>query len=456
MSGDTIAFAKMLPVRFNQDIRNLIRPPHRSVKPFIYHQHTSNMNYTFSIFLTLFFSSTFPLSASTIHFEGNKDTTNYRKIHESLFTIDTHTDTPMSFAHDTFDMGVEHNPYLTGSKVDLIRMKKGGLDAVFLAAFIGQGKRDAEGNAAARKEVIHIIQAIDSMLVIQSALAELALTPDQALSIAGKGKSAILIGVENGYPIGNDLSMVDTLYRMGARYITLCHTRNNDICDSSNDTAFFNGLSSFGEQVVKRMNKLGMIIDVSHISDSSFFDVLRLSHVPVMASHSSSRAICDNPRNLTDPMLVALARNGGVAQVCLLSDYVKKGEPNPAKDSAKAALKMKYGEYAKLSAEKQKEYRQEYHALDNVYPSPLATVSDLCDHIDHMVKVAGIDHVGIGSDFDGGGGLADCYDVSQFPNITRELLKRGYSISDLKKIWGGNFLRVFKEVQAGATANINP
>jgi membrane dipeptidase len=376
------------------------------------------------------------------------DTSRYREIHERLFTIDTHTDTPMNFAGDTFDMSKSHDPYLTGSRVDLPRMKKGGLDAVFLAVFIGQGQRTPAGNAKAKEEALNIFGSIDTMLARNTQLATLALNPTDAVKINKTGKRALFIGLENGYPIGNDIHMVEKFYQLGARYITLCHTKNNDLCDSSNDTTNFNGLSTFGEDVVREMNRLGMMIDVSHISDSSFFDVLRITRTPVIASHSSSRSVCDNPRNLSDEMLQALARNGGVAQVCLLSDYVKPHTPFPARDSARAAVRRKFGDYYKLDEETQRRFRAEWREIDKIYPPKLATVADLCDHIDHMIQIAGIDHVGIGSDFDGGGGLADCIDVSQFAMITKELLRRGYNQEQLAKIWGGNFLRVFNEVIA--------
>jgi membrane dipeptidase len=416
--------------------------------PIIYRQ----MKIKFSILLlSVLFLSCKPSRSAT----PESDTSRYREIHESLFTIDTHTDTPMNFVGDTFDMSKVHDPYATGSQVDLPRMKKGGLDAIFLAVFIGQGQRTPEGNAKAKEEALNIFSAIDTMLARNMQLAALALNPSDVKKIIETGKRALFIGLENGYPIGNDIQMVEKFYQLGARYITLCHSKNNDICDSSNDTTNFVGLSSFGEDVVREMNRLGMLIDVSHISDSSFFDVLRITRTPVIASHSSSRAVCDNPRNLSDEMLLALAKNGGVAQVCLLSDYVKPHTPFPARDSARAAVRKKFGDYYKLDEETQRRFRAEWREIDRIYPPKLANVADLCDHIDHMVEVAGIDHVGIGSDFDGGGGLADCYDVSQFPLITKELLHRGYSREQLTKIWGGNFLRVFNEVIAASGKSKN-
>jgi membrane dipeptidase len=192
-----------------------------------------------------------------------------------------------------------------------------------------------------------------------------------------------------------------------------------------------------------------MMIDVSHASDSAFYDVIRLSKAPVIASHSCVRAICDNPRNMSDDMLRALAKNGGVIQMCILSDYVKEMPSNARRDSAMAAFRAKHNG-KQYSREERKVVVKEWHMLDVDYPPVLASVSDVVDHIDHIVKVAGINHVGIGTDFDGGGGVEGCYDVSEMGNITLELLRRGYSEQDIRKIWGGNFMRVFKEVEKRA------
>ena len=196
------------------------------------------------------------------------------------------------------------------------------------------------------------------------------------------------------------------------------------------------------------MNRLGMIIDVSHISDKSFYDVIELSTTPVIASHSCARAICDNPRNLDDEMLKKLAENGGVIQMCILSSYVKKPEPYPERDSAFVALRTKYNNFNDLTDEQMDSARTEWYAVERDFPQKLANVSDVVDHIDHIIEVAGIDHVGIGTDFDGGGGVEDCFDVSEMGNITRELVKRGYTLKEIEKIWGGNFMRVFREVES--------
>lgn len=345
-------------------------------------------------------------------------------------------------------MNARHDYEKEGSRLDFPRMKEGGLDAVFFGAFVGQRVRNEEGNMKAKERVVATIDSIYVHLDEWKETAGLALVPDDAYRLEKEGKRAVFIGIENGYAIGNDLQNIEEFYEKGARYITLCHTKNNNICDSSTDSTEHHGLSGFGKEVVKEMNLTGMMIDVSHISDSSFYQVLALTNVPVIASHSCARAICDSPRNLSDDMLKALAVNGGVIQMCILSDYVKKSEPFPARDSAFQALRDKYGNFENLTPEMEKQAWAEWDDLDKVYPRRLATISEAVDHIDHIVQVAGIDHVGIGTDFDGGGGLADCRDVSQLGGITLELVKRGYSENDIRKIWGGNLMRVMGEVQA--------
>jgi len=377
------------------------------------------------------------------------------KIHHKILTVDSHTDTPLNLMDRGFDLSKRHDPQKDHSKLDFPRMKEGGMDASFFAVFVSQGKRTPEGNLRAKQRADDLFDSIYAVLARFPGEAGLAVSPADAWKLKRQGKRAIFIGMENGYSIGNDLSLIQTYYTKGARYITLCHTRNNDICDSSTDSTEYNGLSEFGNSVVKFMNKTGMMVDVSHMSDKSFYDVIALSKAPVIASHSCSRALCNNPRNMDDAMLQALAKNGGVIQMCILSAYVKKQAPNPARDSAFASLRKKYQNFDNLSKAEMDNARREWDALDDKYQEPLATVSDVVDHIDHIVKIAGIDHVGIGTDFDGGGGVTGCFDVSQMKNITLELLKRGYTTGAIRKIWGGNLMRVMKKVRKVAR-KLNP
>lgn len=373
----------------------------------------------------------------------------FYEFHKSLYTIDSHTDTPLLFTRTDFDFGTYHDPRKSGSKVDLPRMEQGMQDGIFLAVFLGQKERTDEGNLKAKQKAFEILDSIYSVAGKYPDKIGIARSPDEFYTNTKNGKHSFFIGIENAYPIGKDLDLIDSFYNAGARYITLCHTKNNDICDSSTDTVEHNGLSDFGKKTVERMNQLGMMIDISHASDKTFYDVIQFSTKPIIASHSCARAICDNPRNLDDKMLKALAKNGGVIQVCILSDYVKTPAPNPERDSAKNAVIEKHGNYYSLDDKGKNAFIDDWHAVDNNFPAILANVSDVVDHIDHIVKIAGIEHVGIGTDFDGGGGVEDCYDVSELPNITKELLSRGYSDKEIRKIWGENLLRVMKETGSG-------
>jgi len=374
------------------------------------------------------------------------------QIHKDVFTVDSHNDTPMRLGDSTFDIAAAHDPRKGGGKMDFPRMKEGGLDGAFFAVFTGQGPLTDEGRASAYQRAKATYDQIYKAAAKHSDVAAVALTPKDGYKLEKEGKISMFIGMENGYPLGLDIKRVEEFYRLGTRYITLCHSQNNDICDSSTDRKgpLHNGLSNFGTEVVKEMNRLGIMIDVSHMADKSFYDVISTSKTPVIASHSCARALCNNPRNLDDDMLKALAKNGGVIQMCILSGYVKSPEPNPERDQAEAAIRTKYGDWSKLSQEDLKAARTELNALRQKYPEKLATVSDMVDHIDHIVGIAGIDHVGVGTDFDGGGGLADCYDASEMGNITIELVRRGYSKKDIEKIWGGNLFRVMNEVEAFA------
>jgi membrane dipeptidase len=284
-----------------------------------------------------------------------------------------------------------------------------------------------------------------------SSMIGLAVDPAGARRLKKEGRLTAFIGMENGYPIGRDLSLIGLFYDKGVRYITLCHSSDNDICDSSTDRRDpgDKGLSDFGRQFVAECNRLGMIIDLSHASDKSFFDVLAASKAPVIASHSSARAVSDNPRNLTDDQLRALARNGGVIQICFLSDYVKTFPVAPERAQALKELEAKYGNMRAIQDEAlRQKARADWEAVNEKFPQPRPTVKDLVDHIDHVKKVVGVDFVGIGTDFDGGGGISGCDDVSGMIHVTEELIRRGYSDQEIGKIWGGNFFRVFEKVIA--------
>lgn len=378
------------------------------------------------------------------HSQTNKD--ELERIHKSAPVTDTHTDTPMQIIQGEFDIDVRNTP--PESRVDFVRLQEGDVDAIFFAAYTGQRKRTPE-NYDKAYHLAH--QMIDSTIAVtnrNSDVAMLASAAKDRSKAEKKGKTAIYIGMENGFPIATDLSRIEEFYNRGVRYITLCHSSNNDICDSSTDSSGpeHDGVSPFGKKVISEMNRLGMIIDVSHVSDKSFFDIIECSEAPVIASHSSVDALCDHDRNMSDDMLKTLAQNGGVIQICILGNYIKT-DTTSMNYIKKRELQEKYNNWEYKNEEEKRQARAEYRKVNKEYPKVLPTVSDAVDHIDHVVDLVGVDYVGIGSDFDGGGGLADCQDVSQFINITEELIKRGYSESDIHKIWGGNFTRVFKEVE---------
>jgi membrane dipeptidase len=371
-----------------------------------------------------------------------------QRIHEKCLTVDTHCDTPMLMIKPDFSVRAENKaPH---SRVDLPRMKKGGLDAIFFAVFTGQKPRTEENYQKTYALANQMLDSIHTMLKHNSDLATLALKADDLAKIEKTGKRAIYIGMENGFPLAKDISRVEEFYKRGVRYITLCHSYHNDICDSSSDSkpAEHNGISVFGKQVIAEMNRLGMMVDVSHASDKSFFDAVELSKAPVIASHSSVRAVAKHNRNMTDEMIQKLAEKHGVIQICLLDEYIKKPDTTSVKFQRMKQIHKRYKEGMDKMSETEKETLfKEWDEVQAMNPEEMPSIKNMVDHIDHVTKLVGVDYVGIGSDFDGGGGLRDCADVSQFPNITMELLRRGYTEKEIRKIWGGNLLRVFKEVE---------
>ncbi|MBM4088566.1 MAG: membrane dipeptidase, partial [Planctomycetes bacterium] len=288
---------------------------------------------------------------------------------------------------------------------------------------------------------------------------ELALSPDDVERIVAGGKRAIAIGIENGYPIGTDLARVKKFHDLGVRYITLSHNGHNQICDSCNPSARLGdpgsrhgGLSGFGRQVVAEMNRLGIMVDVSHVSPETFWDVMAVSRAPVIASHSGCRALNDISRNLDDRQLKALAENGGVIQIVALDSFLKAIPPalGQAMNEAAKELGVPIGpdgpHYDAMTSDQYRQYRRRVQELNREHA--LAGIKEYVDHIDHAVEVAGIDHVGIGTDFDGGGGIPGFENHAEALNVTVELVRRGYVEDAIRKIWGGNLLRVWRKVQS--------
>ncbi|MEM8676755.1 MAG: dipeptidase [Cyanobacteria bacterium P01_G01_bin.67] len=375
------------------------------------------------------------------------------EIHDRLLTIDSHIDWPMrQFLNPEFDPSIKHEPGLADSgQWDLVRMTEGGLDAVFMSIFTVQKERNTEAYQQAKAHANKLIDLTEKLVVDNPEQIAIALTPEDAKRHEQQGKKSIFLGMENGYPLGKDLENVQHFYQRGIRYITLTHSKNNDLGDSSTDeTQEWSGLSPFGAEVIQEMNRLGIMIDISHVHDDTFWDVIELTQAPIIASHSSASKLRDVPRNMNDDLLRAIKNNGGVVQLCLLGDYIKEVEQSSEREAALEALSAQRTAWlqGELSPEESKALLAQYREINQKFPENKPTLADAINHLDHMVEVMGIDHVGIGSDFDGGGGLVGINDVSEMPNITEELLTRGYSESEIRKLWGGNLMRVFKEVIA--------
>jgi len=377
------------------------------------------------------------------------------QLHASLLTVDLHLDAPMKMP--AWDLGVRH----ARGYADLPRMQEGGLAAPFLAVFTKQAAPSPASRAAAKREALRALDLLDRMFARHGDLCEKALTVEDARRIFAAGKRAVFLGMENGFPVGTELANLDIFFRRGIRYLTLTHNAGNDICASATDAsgAKDNGLSQFGARVVNRLNELGIMVDVSHISPQSFFAVIARSRAPVIASHSCARALRDHPRNLSDEQLMALKKNGGVIGITFVRDFLKRVEPDAEMEAAMAAVNERVaamGGWPSLDAMQNAAFLAEIRAVRDAHPEAFGMVRDVVDHIDHVAGLIGVDHVGIGSDFDGGGYLADCKNVTQLRNITAELLRRGYSHQDIRKIWGENVLRVMRTVETVAAKTPGP
>lgn len=389
------------------------------------------------------------------------------RIHDDVITIDTHNDINVK----NFTDSVNYSQKLD-SQVNLPKMKEGGLDVTWLIVYTGQDTLTDEGYAKAKENAMSKFDAIHKLCEeIAPNDIELALTSADVTRIVESGKKAAMIGVENAYPIGTDMSQFKTYHDLGARYISLAHNGHSQFSDSNtgeaDDIWLHNGLSDLGKQAVVEMNKLGIMIDVSHPSKEAMKQMIALSKAPIIASHSSARALCDHSRNLDDEQLLLMKENGGVVQTVAFSSYL-----NTEKHEARAAymksiyqkvadsLDIKWYErsqFSSLSDSEKEDFMDNYPKVLKIGKDLAATktdapeavnVGDFVDHIDYMVKLMGIDYVGISSDFDGGGGIEGWSDASETFNVTLELVERGYSEEDIAKLWGGNLMRVLDEVQA--------
>ncbi len=380
-------------------------------------------------------------------------------IHERAITIDTHVDIPPNFGTEAYDPMEAKRPR---QQVDLLGMERGGLDAAFFIVYVPQRERNAAGYARAIAGAFVKFSAIRRMTDSQYPdTIGLALTVADVRRLHGEGRRAALIGVENGYAIGRNLELLKTYYDFGARYIGILHNGHNDIGDSAvpnrrreEPAVEHGGLSSFGRAVITRANELGIMVDVSHSAMSTTLDAIGASHAPVIASHSAVRALQDHPRNLSDPALLALKAKRGVVQIVAFDSYLR---PVPEeKQAALLALREDMGlkdaaDFARLSEEERDTYYARRAEIDLQWPR--ASVKELVNHIDYAVKLIGIDHVGIASDFNGGGGIVGWNNARETLNVTLELVRRGYTEDHIAQLWGGNLLRVMEEVEAFAAAS---
>jgi membrane dipeptidase len=393
-----------------------------------------------------------------------------RAIHDKVITLDTHIDfSPANLA------GERNYTQRLETQFNLPKMIDGRLDALFFSIYVGQTRETQNPDAfkpagyeRAYKAAIEKFDAVHRFIrEIAPDKIELALTAADVRRINAQGKKVALMGVENGYPIGEDIARVKEFYDRGARYMSLTHNGHSQLADSQTgeqDGWKWNGPSPLGKQVIAEMNRLGIMVDVSHASKDSMIQTAALSKAPIIASHSAIRALCDVSRNMDNEQLQALKKTGGVIQVVAYSSFVKTTRPDSAeRTAALVALRKEYnlpgpigpGQRARfqaaltqLSANNRTEYENKLAEIDKEHPGdPPATIKDFVDHIDYAVKLIGIEHVGIASDFDGGGGVIGWNDASETFNVTLELVRRGYTEEQIEKLWGGNLLRVMDEVQ---------
>jgi membrane dipeptidase len=369
-----------------------------------------------------------------------------KDLHFSSIVIDTHDDTTLRLLDPKFDLGVRHSD----GSIDIPRMREGGLDAIFFSIYF-------PGSITGPRAVqlaLEKIEAVRRQITLYPNDLALATTAAEVRSAFAARKIAVLMGVEGGHMINDDLKNVDKFASLGVRYMTLTHMLNTDWADSSTDKPAHNGLTDFGKQVVVEMNRVGMMVDVSHIADKTFYDVLATTRAPVIASHSSCRALDDAPRNMTDDMIKALAAKGGVIQINFHVGFLSqefrdadKAAPEIGK-AIEAETKKRCGDQEACQLIEADKILREYVAQGKM---PHVYWTKIIDHIDHAVKLVGADHVGLGSDFDGADMPYGMEDATHLPQITNALLEKGYSESDIQKILGGNTLRVMQEVENTST-----
>lgn len=375
--------------------------------------------------------------------------------HKAAIVLDTHFDTPANFHIPGWDMLDRHSVEADGSQVDYPRMVDGGVDGGFFAIFTPQGARTPEGDAKARDAALLRAVEIHEMVAKHGAKFALATKAEEAAPIIAAGKKVVFMSMENSQPVEADLTLMQTFYTLGVRMIGPIHFLNNDLGDSSTDPKGkeWNGLSPKGKAFVAEANRLGMVLDASHASDEVLDQMIALSTTPLILSHSGLDAIFDHPRNIDDARLKALAAKGGVIQINAFSNYMVPQVKIPERDAAMAALMKSVGATGRdMTPAQRKAFLDGRKAIDAKWPVPRANLDDFMKHMLHAIEMAGVDHVGVSGDFDGGGGIEGLEDVTDYPKITERLIAAGYSKEDVTKVWGGNALRVLKAAADARTA----
>lgn len=377
-------------------------------------------------------------------------------IHNRLITLDTHLDTPANLERPNFDITRRQYVERDGTNVDLPRMDIGGLDGGFWVVYMGQGALTPDAYANIRDRALLRTLAIHRMVAANPDDFALATTAADAARIAAEGRKVVYISIENSYPLGEDPTLIDTFYKLGVRMIGPVHNGNNQFADSTNPGASppvaWNGLSPRGLELVKRANELGMILDGSHASDAAIAQMIDASATPIILSHHGADGLYQHPRNAPDELLKKLAAKGGVTQMNALGSFLKPLTQSPERMAALSALRTKYGPPDALPPERFEAYLNELAAVNTSTPEQMATFDDYMDQVLYNLKLLGVDHVGFGADWDGGGGLAGFRDITALPRVTARLLAEGYTEADLQKMWSGNVLRLLKAAEDHAAS----
>ena len=393
--------------------------------------------------------SALALSLALTSAYSNAESVKASDIHDSMVVMDTHLDTPALLVQPGFNIMHAHNVEDDFSQVDVPRMESGGLDGGFWVIYTPQGPVTVEGFKSARDTAILRAMAIHKMVEANPDTFTLATDPKDAKAIADNDKKIVYISMENAYPLGEDLSLLDTFYKMGLRMVGPVHFKNNQFGDSSTDPngQQYGGLSPLGEKLVKKANELGIILDGSHAHDDLLEDMIRLSKTPVILSHSGTKAVYDHPRNINDELLKKLVASGGVIHVNAYGSYLTELPSDPKRKKAYGELFKQMGNIAEMTPEQVAALKQKRKQIDMEHPAVRTTFDDYMAHFLHILKVAGPKHTGVGADWDGGGGVERMMDVAALPLITERLLAEGYTKEDLQDIWGNNVLRLLTQAQ---------